>query len=362
MYETTGCQPHWSMTTVEILRGVSLVHHIEADGTAWGSTGRTILRRETNGQWVRTAQFPFIPPRDFFGLSRLSARVSRADKCNVFVNSNGYTLAIRAGSVYVIGEDNSLERRFGIQGDCVLHGGICEDTAGWTYFGEYFQNIQRGPVRIWRMSPKLDRHEVAYEFPAGRIRHIHGVFRDPFDEQTLWATVGDYANECYLVRTHDRYTTAEWFGDGTQIWRAVTLFFTPDHVCWLTDSHLDQNYACRMDRRSGELEKGQRVACSGWYGLTTTDGLYVGFTTVERGPGIQSNLSSILVSNDGFHWTEAGSFRKDGWRPMRLFKNGVISCPTGQMFTKDIYISGEGLVGFDGSSRRIRIDPSGDPS
>jgi len=220
-------------------------------------------------------------------------------------------------------------------------------------------NPKRGSVRIWRVSPAMDSGEIAYEFPAGSVRHVHGVFRDPWDPEALWAAVGDLQGECHYVRTHDRFRTIETFGDGSQIWRAVTLFFTRDHVCWLTDSNLEQNHACRMERKTGKLEIGQKIDNSSWYGTLTKEGVYLGFTTVERGPGIHRQESSILVSEDAFQWQEVHTFKKDFWRPVRLFKYGVISVPTGQMPLGDFWLSGEGLVGLDGCSLNVKILPSG---
>ena len=246
------------MSVIERLRTVSLVHHVDSDGTIWASRGRTIVRRR-DGQWQPVSRFPLSLPRDFFGWNRPMARASRADKCNLYVNSRGRVLGIRANGVYSLNPDMKLNKLLTIQGDCVLHRGVCEDNQGWTYFGEYFRNRHRVPVRIWRFSPELDSYEVAHEFPAGSIRHVHCILRNPFDEEALWITVGDYANECYVLRTRDRFGSVECIGDGTQTWRAVVLFFMPDHVCWLTDSHLHQNYACCMDRRSHQLAVGQAV-------------------------------------------------------------------------------------------------------
>jgi len=198
--------------------------------------------------------------------------------------------------------------------------------------------------------------EVAHEFPSQSIRHVHGIYRDPYDPEALWITVGDYEGECYILRTQDRFKSIERYGDGTQVWRAVSLFFTEDHVTWLTDSHLETNRACRMNRRDGRLQVGQQLDCSGWYGTTTVEGLHVAFTTVERGPAILRNESSVLVSEDAFQWTEIMSFKKDPWRPVRLFKYGVIICPSGVVSASDFYVSGEGLVGLDGISLRLAID------
>jgi hypothetical protein len=229
---------------------------------------------------------------------------------------------------------------FPIQGDSVLHRSFSEDAQGNIYFGEYFMNPERRPVRIWRVAPDLKSWEVACELPG--VRHVHGIHADPFDPGVFWATVGDFAGECFLVRTQDGFQSTQRFGDGSQIWRAVNLFFTKESVNWLTDSNLELNHACRMKRVDGTLEVGQDIDCSAWYGCTTREGLHVAFTTVEQGPGILSNQSSVLLSRDAFHWEKVAGFKKDFWRPVKVFKYGVISCP-------------EGLVGLDGCSIRAEI-------
>ncbi len=333
---------------------VTMLHQVLADGTLWGTAGRAILRGNAAG-WQAVGRFPFAAPRDLLGFARPTARALRADKCNLFVNTKGRVLGIRASIAYAIEPLGKAAPLFRIQGDCALHGGICEDRDGWTYIGEYFMNPERHPVRIWRLSPELDAWETAFEFPAGSIRHVHGVYRDPFDPDALWGTVGDYRGECFFYRTPDRFQTVQRFGDGTQIWRAVRLFFTPDYLCWLSDSQIEQNYACRIRRSGGQVEIGQPVDASTWYGTLTMDGLYVAFTTVEPGPGIHRNESLVLVSEDAFHWQEIHAFRKDFWRPMKVFKYGVVSCPSGPMSSQELYLSGEGLVGLDGVSACVRI-------
>jgi hypothetical protein len=333
---------------------LTIAQHVCPDGTLWATSGRNIVKGNETLGYRKIAVFPPRFPRDFFGWPRLAQRAARADKCNIYSNALGRTLGIRAGGVYRI-EDGATHRLLEIQGDSVLHGGICEDSDGNFYFGEYFMNPERLPVRIWRADPEIRAVSVAYEFPAKSIRHVHGVYRDRFDPEALWVTVGDFASECYILQTKDRFKTLRKFGDGTQMWRAVALYFTESHVCWLTDSNLEQNYACRMLRATGELEVGQQIDCPGWYGATTKDGMSIGFTTVEVGPGVKRDESSVLVAEDAFHWREAMTFKKDPYRPIHLFKYGVVSCPSGEMSNDRVWISGEGLVGLDGSSMRLEI-------
>ena len=339
---------------VERYPRMTILHHVDQQNQVWGTSHRVIYVRKA-GKWSRVGKFPFHVPRDLFDFSRPTARAFRADKCNIYVNRLGNVLGIRAGEVFHVREKEGLQPLFKIQGDCVLHGSLCEDEDGTIYFGEYFMNPERGVVRIWRVSPQFDTWNIAHEFSPNSVRHVHGVYRDPFDKKSFWVAVGDFRGECFILRTRDGFQSFKRFGDGEQIWRAVKLYFTKDYVCWLTDSNLELNHACRMHRKTGELEIGMQIANSGWYGTICNEKLYVAFTTVERGPGITSQYSEVLVSRDAFHWKPIYSFKKDWYKPVQVFKYGVISTPSGEMSQHELYISGEGLVGLDGSSMRIDI-------
>jgi hypothetical protein len=344
------------VASVQSLSEATILHHIDAEGLLWATRGRTIFKGKPDTSWERVNSFPRAYPRDLFGFSRPTARAMRADKANLYVNTSGGILGIRAGIAFAVKASGDLRLILEIQGDSVLHGGICEDQEGWTYFGEYFMNPGRGEVHIFRIDPELRAWEIAHTFEGGEVRHVHGVYRDPHDHQALWVTCGDAVGECYLYRTRDRFSTIERIGEGTQLWRAVRLFFTEDAVCWLTDSQLEQNYSCAWDRRTHQLELGQRLDAPAWYGSTTTEGLHLAFTTVEPGPAVHRDTAGIFASRDAFNWKEIYRFSKDSWRPMKLFKYGVISCPSGPMSLSSFYISGEGLRGLDGISARLSIE------
>jgi hypothetical protein len=341
---------------LEKLPRVTILQHVEPDGTAWGTSNRAIVRvRDGRGEVL--GRLPASYPGDLLGWSRLAARALRTDRSNLYVNRHRRVIVIRNGRVWRIDDSPFTLHELGaIQGDSFLNGGICEDAAGNVYFGEYFRNPQRESVRVWRVNPAATGMEVAHEFPAGSIRHVHGVFWDPHETNRLWIATGDYEDECYLFATDPTFRRLERIGEGTQTWRAVTLYFTPDYVCWITDSHLEPNHACRWRRRDGALEMGQAIDCPAWHGLTTAEGDYVACTAVEDGPGVLSDQASVLVSRDAFHWAAAASFAKDSWRPRAVFKTGVISCPTGVNRRDGLYLSGQALRGFDGTTMRFRLE------
>jgi hypothetical protein len=341
----------------EIIRkfpNIGIFHHVDATAKVWGTHHRKVFFLK-DGNRTNIGVFPISLPRDLFSFSRPTARAMRSDKSNLFVNKFGKILGIRGGNVYSFSQ-NQPEKLFEINGDSVLHGGICEDAKGNIYFGEYFMNPDRVPVNIWCVAHDLSSWHIAHKVEG--IRHVHGIFPDPFDTGVFWITAGDFEDENLIFRTDETFKKLTTFGDGGQPWRTVHLFFTKAHINWLTDSNLEQNHACRMDRISGELEMGQPIDASTWYGCTTVEGLHIAFTTIERGPAIQTDKSKIMVSRDAFHWEPVASFKKDFWKPVQIFKYGVISCPSGKMSLEDLYLSGEGLVGLDGTSIAARITES----
>lgn len=332
----------------------TIVHHVDEQGT-WATRGRTLLLSDSDAQtWKTMGQFPWVWPRDAVSFFRLGQRFARADKCLVLPVESG-VLGIRAGNVYRIAE-GEVQPIGNIQGHCPLHRSATVAGSGAVYFGEYFGNRQRGAVRIYRVSEQLDAMDIAYTFVAGQIRHVHGVYRDPFVDGRLWVTTGDYAGENYLLFTDDEFQTVERLGDGSQMWRAVGLLFTAEKVAWITDSHLQQNYAITLDRGSLQIEKHQAFPGPVWYSATTSDGLFLAGTTVERGPGAQEKVASVWVSRDAIEWTRILSFQKDRW-PMPHFKFGTLSFPSGTYSSKQIWISGEAVRPIDGTSLLVRVEP-----
>jgi len=226
--------------------------------------------------------------------------------------------------------------------------------SGALYFGEYFMNPDRRAVRIIRIPAGGKELAIAYQFPPGLIRHVHGVHRDRFQPERIWVSVGDRNGECYLYWTDDEFCNLSQVGDGSQVWRAVGLMFTQDKLVWGTDSPHQQNHFVSLDRHSGKLEIGQAVRGTVWYSGVTSDGVYFAGTSVEKGPGVTTNQACVLISSDASRWKTCARFTKD-WLPMPLFKWGTISFPTGCYSSKVLWISGEALSGLDGKSLLLKI-------
>lgn len=335
-------------------RRLSTVHHMDERG-AWATHGRRVLFRPAGDDaWKELARFPAALPQDLAGVSRLAGRVLRLGRCNIYPTRSGEVLAIRDSRVFRL-DDTDFTPLCEIRGDCVMSRAIAETAEGELYFGEYFMNPSRVPVRIWRVDPGLARAEVACELEAPRVRHVHAVHVDPFQPSRLWVTAGDFEDECYIGYSDDRFRTTEWIGDGTQTWRTVGLLFQQDRICWMTDSHLEQNRIVSMDRSSHEITlHGERDASS-WYQAETTDGLYLATSCVEPGPGIQTRHCRLMASENATEWTTLARFEKD-WLPFPLFGFGFLSLPSGRFSSRDFWLSGGGVSGLDDASQPCSIE------
>lgn len=330
------------------------VHHMDERGV-WATHGRRILFSPTGSKtWAELARFPTALAQGLAGISPLAGRVLRLGRCNVYPTWRGGVLAIRSGQVYHL-DAGGLRPLCKLRGGCLMNRAIAETREGELYFGEYFTNPHRLPVRIWRVSPDLTRAEVACELDSPRVRHVHAVHVDPFDDSRLWVTAGDFQDECYIGYSDDGFRTTEWLGDGSQTWRAVGLIFQEKRICWMTDSHLEPNRIVSMNRATHEITlHGERDA-STWYQTETTDGLYLATSCVEPGPGIQTRHCNLMASENGTEWTTLERFAKD-WLPFPLFGFGFLSLPSGRFSSQDFWLTGGGVSGLNHASQPCAVD------
>lgn len=238
--------------------------------------------------------------------------------------------------------------------NCVLFGGISVSENG-IYIGEYGRNPGRLPVPVWISRDEGRTWNMEYEFPAGSIRHIHGIYSDPIDNG-LWIPTGDFEGECFLYQAKDcDFNSLLQYGDGKQEWRHVGLFQRRASLVWVMDSELQTSYLQKFDKASQTLSQGRAFPGPVWYVKSFSDnagGLVQ--TTVEVGTGVHSQSSHVFYSPDLESWSEVSSFRKD-WLPAKYFKSGVVGFAPGPQTTQDFLIFGEALCGMDGRVYSARL-------
>ncbi|MEN8130907.1 MAG: hypothetical protein ABFS45_12085 [Pseudomonadota bacterium] len=286
----------------------------------------------------------------FPGRFRLFRRVLRLDKCNVLpVGEDLENLVIvRNGKVYYYdGHNKSLTETLSLR-NCrtVLHQSICVLDKKTIFLGEYGANISRAEVPVYRSVDGGKSWQIVFRFPAGKIRHVHGCYWDPFEEY-LWILTGDFAGECYMLVVDRDFQNTTWLGDGTQMWRACNVFFEKDRVVWIMDSQLEDSHPVILDRVTKQTRKLAPFPGPVWYIKRLDDGYYLAGTACEVGPGVKDEYAHLLVSRDLERWLEVQRYRHDGL-PKRYFKFGVIGFSDGLQRSESFYVFGEAIKGLDG--------------
>ena len=207
---------------------------------------------------------------------------------------------------------------------------LCYDGDSNLFWGEYFGNPHRDEVHIYSSCDGGLSFTVAYTFPPGSIRHIHGIFHDPY-ENTFWVTTGDTNEETGIWITDDTFRTLTKVIGGTQQTRAVQLLFTKSHVYFGSDTPLEKNHLYRMDKQTGQIEKLQELESSVFWACSV--GEYLFFSTVVEPSRVnRCRDACIWGSKGGESWRCVARFRKDIW-PMKLFQYGQIFFPSGDNHT-----------------------------
>lgn len=323
-----------------------VVHFYDAaSGECIRSTGNRFTA-ELAGQTHRFA-IPVSAVQRTAMVARIARRALRLDKSNVVVNHrrDGLVILFQGGIWFYDLASRDL-RRVGSLRQCrnVLHCGIAVTAAG-IFFGEYGANPSRAPVPLWGSHDDGRSWRVVWQTPPGR-KHIHGVYADPYGNR-LWIPTGDFDGECFVVSASPRFDDVITYGDGSQAWRPVSMFFERDRIAWVMDTQLETPFLQIFDRLTGTLSKHGAFPGPCWYGKQLADGWSVLQTTVEIGPGVTSDHIHLYASRNLTDWSEFARFRKDRW-PMRFFKFGVVAFAEGPQTSRDFVMFGEAVRGMDG--------------
>lgn len=238
-----------------------------------------------------------------------------------------------------------------------LRGSCAVDVRGGVYMGEYFANPERKSVRIYYLAPGSTRVESVYEFKAGSVRHVHGIYIDPHDH-SLWCTTGDVNRECSIQRTTDGFRTLDVIGSGDETWRAVGLSITERYVFYGTDAEFRENCIFCLDKRTGKRITLGAVDGPVYY--TTEVGGYHFFGVSAEGASSQyENVASLWCVDPADSLRKILSYKKD-WFPM-LFMYGSLHFMLKSTLTEKndqhTYIYFHGLAGVDQKTMKISLPP-----
>lgn len=231
--------------------------------------------------------------------------ILRSECVELVIDDSGSVFAISSGRIWNNGGNGKKyipafklpHFGYGI-GRGVMSAGLSTDHNKSFFFGEYFGNTQREPVRIYRFSPGNNLWETAYEFRQGAVRHIHAIQSDPYSEK-LWICTGDEDNECMIGWSDDSFNTITPIGQGSQAWRACQLVFTEEAVFWGADTgNIMASGIYKWSRTEKVLTRVVPFEGALFYGTRLANGNLV-FTSDREGFPNEADDRTRLVILDG---------------------------------------------------------------
>jgi len=342
--------------TIQKIIDREICHFSESDMLITSKYNKIYVQKSNNNY---TVQLPSESIKRIFGLLRLSRRALRMDKCNVVPVEDGLVI-IRQGKVYHYSESQEQLRQTLNLKNCrnVLHQSIAVINKKILFFGEYGNNSSRNEVPVYRSLDGGKTWEDVFVFPAGKIKHIHGCYYDPYADM-IWTLTGDFEGECHILCSDKEFQDIEWIGDGNQAYRACNVFFEKDTVHWIMDSQLQSSYHMQFDRKTREVNQGQIFPGPVWYIKRLEDGYYLAATAQEIGHGVKDQYAHLMVSKNLKEWEDIHQFCHDGF-PKRYFKFGVIGFADGIQNSRSFYLFAEALKGLDGKMALCSIDYHGE--
>ena len=176
------------------------------------------------------------------------------------------------------------------------------------FFGEYFSNIERKEVKIFKSSNIFD-WEVAYTFKEGEIRHIHKLKYDCY-RKGIWILTGDLDKESGIWFTDDNFKTVNKVISFGQKSRAVDLLIFKNYLIFPMDSPQQKNYIIKYSFDSKKIQKIYSIKNSAFHIKRISD-IYFVSTVPEPSLVNDTNYVYIYASLDALNWKVISKFEKN---------------------------------------------------
>ena len=201
--------------------------------------------------------------------------------------------------------------------------------------GDYNLNPERNPVSLYQRNSNGE-WRCAYTFPAGMVRHIHGVFADR-DAQKVYILTGDEDAESGIWIAENNFDAVKPLLVGSQQYRACQMIAAHGHILYMTDAPSEKNAIYRVNdgcaERFADLEGtciyGSGSNSTGVFSTTCEPDAHAKnrveyWLSSKPGKGICGRTISVFILRaDGTRETVA-QFEHDGL-PLRLFQYGTVT-------------------------------------
>ncbi len=297
-----------------------VVQEYDSEGNLWATRGMIIYKLEEGShEFKKVAHMPtglnIYWLRNFTMFRRLTIR---PECIEVVVTEKGNICGLSAGKMWFrkTAEKNFKEiftlKNYGYGNRGIMHAGLIEINDTTVYFGEYFGNLSKKEVTIFKSVNHFNSFESIYKFNPSEIRHIHAIQQDPYTNK-LWVCTGDLDEESMLAWSKDGFKSIHKLGEGSPIWRICQLVFTEDGIYWGTDSDsAERSGIYRWAKDSSTLELLQKVRGAIFFATRLADGTIV-MSTDREGASNEIDLKTrlyVVSPNNEVSCIECGTWNR----------------------------------------------------
>lgn len=309
------------------------VLYVDGD-TVWLARGRHLLQSGDGGEtWEERAVLPIGRLRELLTLHRLGRRLGRVGFHHYAALSRDSAVVVAHDAFFeLVPGERCLRKISPLIGSRPL--AIC-CSGEKIYYGEYRRNPEHTPVYVWSVDLKRKRSKAEWRF--SHVRHVHGVFTDPYSE-SIWITTGDANDESAIWKTDDQFVTMNRVVGGMQKYRAVHLVFTESYIYFGSDAPSEENCIYRLDRRSLKVVPLRAVSGPVFFGCKIGSCIFFS-TAVEFGEATNSNDAEIWGTRDGREWIKVASHRRGLMHYLKYFQHAQIMFPAGPGDRRNLWYS-----------------------
>ena len=166
------------------------------------------------------------------------------------------------------------------------------------YFGEYFNNMNKREVNIWRRSSETDPvWQIVYTFDPGKINHIHGIFHDRHRDG-FFLLAGDFGDAASIWFASNDFSIVKPLFFGSQTNRSCSIKeIDSNSFVYITDTQLENNrlMMLRLKNDKWTIESGPLVNGPCIYSASTSK-YFIFSTSVEPGKSSRIPFFDIFFS------------------------------------------------------------------
>lgn len=239
------------------------------------------------------------------------------------------------------------------------------------YFGEYINNPNRNPVKIYKRD-ESGAWNTVFTFPSKEINHLHSLVVDRY-RNCVWLLAGDFEHSASIWIAKENFKEVTNVVANQQIYRACVAFPLPEGLLYATDSQMTTNSLRLLSYNNKIWTSDHLLDINGSciYGCHLQD--YFVFSTstepsdmtaatffslldCKPGPGIIMNKSDVIIVRKSDLATSILFTKNKDYLPYRLFQFGSIFFPYGAEHSNTLYCYSIGNFENDLSTEVYNLD------